>query len=529
MMSASSFPTAASLAAPVPPTTQPSISPMEASASAIVLAQTASSLSVHGANNPVPPKILQTLHENNVTEQESVSLEDSVVKHLHDTGALNAVAGSQSVLSQELLQQLSQPSSSQESQEEEEEDSVCAATTAKEMAQRFGILSQDENALPRPTDSNAPISVDEEEALAGLDAMKQAATTLRIQQQEDPKALLQSLTKRKRHSSVGGGRLQQQPISVGFGFGSLLHAANAVITDVGGTGTQSSNNNNNNNLTHMERRQLRQFQAQRLAAGKSLYLSSPAKAKKPARKRASSKKQTKNKVSKKHPLLASPTVQVNLDPDEVDGPLELMAKTAAIMAKSVSKDADLEKRLLLSMALVRDNPRGIAIQLKEVGHVLKDGFFWAHYPPLENILKNFMAQYYELSMSKCQSAAQHEFNNCLVTTIRKEVAVQRWEFDTNHTDKFVRDRIRCYYKTRTLLHCDTMPDALRFPFLKFALPTRLFFLFCFYIHRHSKRQEASKDHAQGSHQAMQCRALDAALDVFANLASAKVGCGGGCP
>jgi hypothetical protein len=64
------------------------------------------------------------------------------------------------------------------------------------------------------------------------------------------------------------------------------------------------------------------------------------------------------------------------------------------------------------------------------------------------VLKTKMAEYYELSVTKCQSAQQQAFNNELVVVVRKAAAVQKWTFDPKiFDDKSLRDRIRCYYKT----------------------------------------------------------------------------------
>ena len=60
-----------------------------------------------------------------------------------------------------------------------------------------------------------------------------------------------------------------------------------------------------------------------------------------------------------------------------------LAERAAALAQRTINDADLAKRLLLSMALTRENPRSAPEKLPGPGFVLPPGFFWAHYPPLE--------------------------------------------------------------------------------------------------------------------------------------------------
>lgn len=124
-----------------------------------------------------------------------------------------------------------------------------------------------------------------------------------------------------------------------------------------------------------------------------------------------------------------------------------MAQRAADLAQRTINDPELAKRLLLSMALTRENPRSAPEALPGPGHVLPEGFFWAHYPPLEKVLKDNMAEYYELSITKCQSAQQQSFNNTLVELVRAESNRQGWLYAPCFTDKNLRDRIRCYYKT----------------------------------------------------------------------------------
>jgi hypothetical protein len=58
-----------------------------------------------------------------------------------------------------------------------------------------------------------------------------------------------------------------------------------------------------------------------------------------------------------------------------------------------------------------------------------------------------MEKYYELSTTKCQSAQQQAFNNNLVVLVKYSAETQGWKFDNCFSDKSLRDRIRCYYKT----------------------------------------------------------------------------------
>jgi hypothetical protein len=163
-----------------------------------------------------------------------------------------------------------------------------------------------------------------------------------------------------------------------------------------------------------------------------------------------------------------------------------MAEQAASLARRTLRDEDLMKRLLLRMTLERENPRqksnliihakngvipdpiavGINLhdpeQLQNVnmlddtsallpgaGHVLSTGFIWAHYPPLENILKQHMEEYYTFSLLESRLKQQTAFNNSLVTIIRQAVTDLGWSLDSTvfFSDTILRDRIRCYYKT----------------------------------------------------------------------------------
>jgi len=109
-------------------------------------------------------------------------------------------------------------------------------------------------------------------------------------------------------------------------------------------------------------------------------------------------------------------------------------------------DENMHKKLLLSMALARDNPR-LSKKSPRKG-IIRDGFYWFKYPALDNILRDHMREYYDLSTTKRQSKDQQLFNNRLVYLIRREAVARGWEFDPKvFNDKKIRDRIRCFFKT----------------------------------------------------------------------------------
>ena len=63
------------------------------------------------------------------------------------------------------------------------------------------------------------------------------------------------------------------------------------------------------------------------------------------------------------------------------------AQRALQWVKEASVCPRLRKRLLLLMALIRTNPRSPPSCYPSHGTVLSDGFHWAEYPPLDNLLR----------------------------------------------------------------------------------------------------------------------------------------------
>ena len=124
-----------------------------------------------------------------------------------------------------------------------------------------------------------------------------------------------------------------------------------------------------------------------------------------------------------------------------------MAQQAAELAAQVIDSPQVAKQLLLTMALVRINPRSAPTTWPQRGCNIPEGFFWGTFPPLETVLRQHMREYYELSTKMCQSKDQQHFNNALVIKIRAEATNYGWIFGSRFTDKILRDRIRCFFKT----------------------------------------------------------------------------------
>jgi hypothetical protein len=143
----------------------------------------------------------------------------------------------------------------------------------------------------------------------------------------------------------------------------------------------------------------------------------------------------------------SPQKKRKMDREQETKKSQTMAQQAAGLAAQVIDSPQVAKQLLLTMALVRINPRSAPTSWPHRGSSIPEGFFWGTYPPLETVLRQHMREYYDLSTKMCQSKDQQHFNNVLVVKIRGEAAKYGWIFGPRFTDKILRDRIRCFFKT----------------------------------------------------------------------------------
>lgn len=327
-----------------------------------------SSFSVPGANNNTQTTRQvseedDSMEEDNGTPPSSqqhvlsqLSQTDEHIRLLEREGELEQVVGSQSMLSQELIHS-SHATLSAERDEDEDEPTFQLSQPAEEsstaMARRLGLLSQEEKTVAK---------VEESAASAPEEAREEVLDDKFAHDSEQP-----DMKSPPRGSKKEG--ITDTPFRDSECFGSLLEAVEKITRE-------------------------EEMSSKLVAWQHNTATTEAAQEKKPAPKtppqRATSGRQSKLKRKSKSPTSttknSSPTKKArkaNICRDSEERKEREIAKRAAALASQMISDPDLAKNLLLSMALCRTNPRAPPQQLPRRGAVIPEGFFWAHYPPLE--------------------------------------------------------------------------------------------------------------------------------------------------
>jgi len=356
------------------------------------------------------------------TLQRHMSQTDDHIQLLDRNGDLNEVAGSQSMLSQELIdhdhdetRDLGLPRGS-------------SSKTSIGIAKRIGLLSNSQEELPSSQETTHS-----QEPLSGLDLLthvgiKEAHKIPSFSTETKPST--DSSSNKATSFSANPTKPREHE-----GFGSLLDAV-AKITEQEASQEYSMDWRTASTTTAFNTTKTKTTIPKRIGQKRKIARMLPT-----SKRLGPAAKQRKSEGQKTKERLRRERIEQEKEKAQAT------ANRAAMIAERTISDPAIAKKLLLSMALARENPRSVPQTLRGKGHVVQEGFFWAHYPPLEIVLKNHMAEYYELSTNQCQSRQQQAFNNYMVGVVKDVAEKQQWAFADSFCDKSLRDRIRCYYKT----------------------------------------------------------------------------------
>lgn len=289
--------------------------------------------------------------------QRHLSQTDDHIQLLDRNGDLNEVVGSQSMLSQELI----------DHQHDENEDlnlpEGSLSTSSIGIAKRIGLLTQSQEELTHNQEEEE--STQSKEPFSGLDLLTQAgskeadkipsfSTALNSKNSSIVNENDHDKDKDKNLSKISDGTTLRE----NEGFGSLLDAV-AKITEQEASQHLSMNWRPAPKLTAPNTTQSRKPTKKRKIS-RSL----------PTTKNVSAPKQRKSEVQKKKEMLRRERIEQENDKAQA------IAKKAAMIAERTITDPVIAKKLLLSMALARENPRTVPQSLPGKGHVVQEGFFW---------------------------------------------------------------------------------------------------------------------------------------------------------
>jgi hypothetical protein len=253
----------------------------------------------------------------------ALSQTDEAIRRFEKSGEIDHVVGSQSMLSQELYAYSSQPETVDIHSTNNTEENHTS------MAKRLGLLTEQEETEEDRSRENTP------------------------------KAPIRSKI-----------TIRDTPVRQSECFGSLLDAIKKVTEDEHVDGVFS--------LQPVGAASVKKVITYDEVKGEEDYTEDFPKEITPSPKRKRKTSTTReNKVKQKNG-----TKKENKKEQENQEAQE-KAKRAALLAEQVVADPEMAKKLLLSMALVRENPRASPESWPKKGSVVLEGFFWAHYPPLE--------------------------------------------------------------------------------------------------------------------------------------------------
>jgi hypothetical protein len=326
----------------------------------------------------------------NEEEYETMPLSqtDQHIHQLDKDGELNEIAGSQSMLSQELSYYSESGDDDKNLQLSEQKE------TSLSLAKRIGLLS-----------STQEDECEEDEKLPGPSTPKRSTCGISMLSRAGNNGapdLASFSAKKEMIASEGKPRMDitDTPVRESEGFGSLLDAV-AKITEqeVSEEGEDALAWRHASLLdpcaatdqAYTPVRRKRNPSA-RASASLSPTRKSPRKAIGNLTKRkipmalpvsGSTKKRKTLEMTQRRKAREDPKKATQSKKADDAKEAQAAAKRAAALAERAITDPVLAKRLLLSMALVRENPRSAPEVLPGPGHVIEEGFVWAHYPPLE--------------------------------------------------------------------------------------------------------------------------------------------------
>ena len=285
------------------------------------------------------------------TLQRHMSQTDDHIQLLDRNGDLNEVAGSQSMLSQELIdhdhdetRDLGLPRGS-------------SSKTSIGIAKRIGLLSNSQEELPSSQETTHS-----QEPLSGLDLLthvgiKEAHKIPSFSTETKPST--DSSSNKATSFSANPTKPREHE-----GFGSLLDAV-AKITEQEASQEYSMDWRTASTTTAFNTTKTKTTIPKRIGQKRKIARMLPT-----SKRLGPAAKQRKSEGQKTKERLRRERIEQEKEKAQAT------ANRAAMIAERTISDPAIAKKLLLSMALARENPRSVPQTLRGKGHVVQEGFFW---------------------------------------------------------------------------------------------------------------------------------------------------------